>query len=68
MSTVDDYLTSLPDDAEEVDVLSFERIEEFDDETWVKLWSNKRMKRLKLPPSLRVIWKGRGSVEQFFHE
>jgi hypothetical protein len=45
----------LPSDAEEVDLSSFELIEDFDAATWAKLESNKTMKRLKLPPSLLTI-------------
>jgi hypothetical protein len=56
MSAIDDYLASLPADAEEVDLSSFERIEELDDATWEMLKMKKRtMKRLMLPPSLATI-------------
>jgi hypothetical protein len=57
MSAIVDYLASLPDDAEEVDLSSFELIEYFDDAAWTKLASIKTMKRLKLPPSLATIKK-----------
>jgi hypothetical protein len=36
MSEVADYLASLSDDAEEVDLSPFEFIEDFDDATWTK--------------------------------
>jgi hypothetical protein len=55
MSAIIDYLASLADDAEEVDLSSFERIENLDDETWDELNSNKTKKRVKLPPSLVTI-------------
>jgi hypothetical protein len=55
MSAIVDYLASLPADAEEVDLSTFEHIEELDDATWDKLKSNTTMKRLKLPPSLLTV-------------
>jgi hypothetical protein len=57
MSAILDYLASLADDAEEVDLSSFELIEDLDDAMWTKLKpkKNKTMKRLKLPPSLLTI-------------
>jgi hypothetical protein len=58
MSAIIDYLASLPDDAEEVDLSTFERIEDFDDATWTKLECNSTMKRVKLPPSLLTIRRG----------
>jgi hypothetical protein len=55
MSAIADYLASLPADAEEVDLSTFELIEELDDATWDKLKNNTTMKRLKLPPSLLTV-------------
>jgi hypothetical protein len=55
MSAIIDYLNSLPDDADEVDLSTFEHIEDFDDLTWTKLKSIETMKRVKLPPSLLTI-------------
>jgi hypothetical protein len=56
MSEIAAYIDSLPDIAEEVDLSTFEHIEEFDDETWHKLdclrWE---MKILKLPSALITI-------------
>jgi hypothetical protein len=50
------FLNSLPDDAEEVDLSSFELIEDFDDAAWTKLKGFKEtMKRVMLPPSLLTI-------------
>jgi hypothetical protein len=50
------FLNSLPSDAEEVDLSSFELIEDFDDAAWTKLNGFKdTMKRVKLPPSLLTI-------------
>jgi hypothetical protein len=58
MSAIDDYLASLAIDAEEVDLSTFELIEELDDATWILLKSNRTMKRVKLPPSLTTIGEG----------
>jgi hypothetical protein len=58
MSAIADYLASLPDDAEEVDLSSFQLIEEIDHATWMELRSIDTMKRLKLPPSLLTIRSG----------
>jgi hypothetical protein len=56
MSAIEDYLASLSDDADEVDLSSFENIENLDEETWTELkQSRETMKRLKLPPSLLRI-------------
>jgi hypothetical protein len=55
MSTIAEYLDSLADDAEEVDLSTFELVEDFDDATWEKIEGFERMKRLKLPPSLLRI-------------
>jgi hypothetical protein len=55
MSAIVDYIASLPDDAEEVDLSTFEGIEELDESSWTKIKRNKVMKRVKLPPSLRTI-------------
>jgi hypothetical protein len=55
MSNIADYLASLADDAEEVDLSTFEHIEELDDATWDKLKNNTTMKRMKLPPSLLTV-------------
>jgi hypothetical protein len=49
------YLFSLKADAEEVDLSTFELIEDLNDATWWKLKSNKSTKRVKLPPSLLTI-------------
>jgi hypothetical protein len=50
------FLNSLPSDAEDIDLSSFELIEDFDDEAWMKLGGFKdTMKRVKLPPSLLTI-------------
>jgi hypothetical protein len=54
--TIADYIDNLPLDAEEVDLSSFEVIEDFDDATRMKLEGIKgTMKRVKLPPSLLTI-------------
>jgi hypothetical protein len=55
MSAIADYLASLSADAEEVDLSSFELIEELDDATWETIGSHHKMKRLNLPPSLLTI-------------
>jgi hypothetical protein len=57
MSGIAYYIGSLADDAEEVDLSSFELIEDLDAATWKKLKNNETMKRLKLPPSLLTIRK-----------
>jgi hypothetical protein len=50
------FLISLPSDAEEVDLSSFELIKDFDNATWMKLRGFKdTMKRVMLPPSLLTI-------------
>jgi hypothetical protein len=55
MGAIDNYLANLPGDAQEVDLSSFELIEDFDDATWTMLKSNRRMKRVTLPPLLLAI-------------
>jgi hypothetical protein len=55
MSEIADYIASLSDDAEDVDLSAFELIEELHDASWDKLKSNMTMKRLKLPPALLTI-------------
>jgi hypothetical protein len=55
MSSIDEFLASLPKKAEEVDLSSFELIEDFEDATWIKLRSRKKMKSVKLPPSLLTM-------------
>jgi hypothetical protein len=51
-----EYLASLPAAADEVDLSSFEHIEELDNETWHKLNGRRSsMKRLKLPSALIEI-------------
>jgi hypothetical protein len=58
MSDIVDYISSLSDDVEEVDFSTFARIENLEAATWGKLGRFKQIKRLTLPPSLRVIGKG----------
>jgi hypothetical protein len=55
MSAIFNYLASLPEEMEEIDLSTFELIEEIDDGSWIKLKSNETMKRLKLPPSLLTV-------------
>jgi hypothetical protein len=57
MSAIVEYINGLPGDVQEVDLSAFELIEDFDEETWWKLKSNRKIKRLKLPPSLLTIRK-----------
>jgi hypothetical protein len=61
-SAIIEYIASLPDDAEEIDLSSFELIEEMDEATWMKLqWRENHlesMKRVTLPPSLLTIAAG----------
>jgi hypothetical protein len=57
-AAITDYLTSLEYDTEEIDLSSFELIEDLDDATWTKLTGFKAtMKRVKLPPSILSIRK-----------
>ena len=55
MGASTDYIDSLPEDAEEVDLSTFEHIEEFDDATWRKIQGRETMSRLKLPSELIKI-------------
>jgi hypothetical protein len=48
------YVANLSCDAEEVDLSTFELIEDLDDDSWKKLEMNKKIKRF-LPPSLLTI-------------
>jgi hypothetical protein len=54
MSAIVDYLASLAANAEEVDLSSFQVIENLDDVTWLMLKRN-TIRRVKLPPSLATI-------------
>jgi hypothetical protein len=55
MSSIVDYIDSLPDAAEEVDLSSFEHIDKFDEATWKKIKGRSKMKRMKLPSALIEI-------------